>query len=347
MPKLRKTLPKTFEELVRGDDFAAVTKALEGCEIGARGSFGKRTALHYNCSAKLTRWLVERGEDLEAEDTWGNAPLHNRITYRGDIDVLLELGANLEHQSRSLGMPLHNAVDGGVRIDAARKLLDRGAKVDAKNREGRTPIELALARCSNIDLARMVEMARLLIERGAKITPACKKSITRIGEDFEFHRASFEKSSVGKHGEALDGLYEIFDVEAVPRRVMHDGGRIVAKATTWQKQHEELWALLVPSSGAAVTVQGEVVRIAGRIADELARNGGGNWDKDYRAMANAYLKYVATGKALSASDQAAVAEVIRALPDLATDYNQLARLGVKWVLANPEPVTLAKPTYRR
>ncbi|HEY0252030.1 MAG TPA: hypothetical protein VGC41_10910 [Kofleriaceae bacterium] len=348
MAKLRKTLPKNFEDLVEANDFAALTEALARCEVDARtADFAKRTALHHKCSAKLTRWLVERGADIDAEDTWGNAPLHNRITYGGDIDILIELGADLEHQSRSIGRPLHNAADAGVRIEAATKLLDAGANVDGLSKDGKTPLESALARASNVALIAMVEMARLLLARGAKIRPGMAKSITRIGEEFEFHRANFNKDTVESHSNALDELYEIFDVTPVPRRVMHDGGRITVTSKTWQKQHEELWNLLIPSTGPATTVQGEVVRIAGRIGDELRRNGGGNWDKNYRAMANAYLAHIATGKALSASDQEAAAAVVKSLPGLSSEFDELARLGVKWVLANPEPVKLAKPSYKR
>ena len=344
MAKLRKTLPKDFRDLVETNNFAALTKALEACEVDARtADFAKRTALHHKCSAKLTRWLVERGADINAEDTWGNAPLHERITYRGDIDVLLELGADIEHQSRSIGRPLHNAADGGTRIEAATKLLDAGAKVDGLNKDGKTPLESALARASNIDVISLVKMSRLLLDRGAKIRPGMAKSITRIGEELEFHRANFKPA----YGKALEELYEIFDVTPVPRRVMHDGGRITVTGTTWQAQHEELWNKLIPSSGAAATVQGEVVRIAGRIGDELRRNGGGNWDKNYRAMANAYLAHVASGKALSSADRQVAAAVVKALPGLDSEIGELARLGVKWVLANPDPVPLAKPSYRR
>ena len=69
----------------------------------------------------------------------------------------------------------------------------------------------------------------------------------------------------------------------------------------WEDQHQELWELLVPSSGAAGTVQGEVVRIAGRIQDELERNGGINWDREYRRMADAFLVHIASGVPLAES----------------------------------------------
>lgn len=92
---------------------------------------------------------------------------------------------------------------------------------------------------------------------------------------------------------ASDALYTLFDVPPVPRRTLHDGkSPIAAKPGRWEDQHQELWELLVPSSGPAATVQGEVIRISGRINDEIERNGGVNWDGDYRKMADAFLDHL-------------------------------------------------------
>ena len=59
------------------------------------------------------------------------------------------------------------------------------------------------------------------------------------------------------------------------------------------------WSFLIPSSGAAKTVQGEVIRIPGRVRDELDRNGGVNWDRDYRKMLQALPQYLSLGIPLS------------------------------------------------
>ncbi|HEY0783045.1 MAG TPA: ankyrin repeat domain-containing protein [Thermoanaerobaculia bacterium] len=348
MPKaLRKTLPKDFEAMLEQGDFAEITRALEGCLPDARGGYGKQTALHFaKVSDELTRWLVARGADLNAEDTWGNAPLHIRIAHGGKIDVLLDLGADVHHMSRSLGSPLHEAADKHS-IPAATLLLDRGAKIDLPNRQGRTPLELALERCSNSRLKTMAPMARFLLDRGAERRPAMKEAVKRLGESFEFHREGFAVSGVGEATAALEGLYAMFDVPAVPRRRIHDGvSPIRPNATTWEEQHDELWSLLVPSSGPARTVQGEVVRIAGRIADEICRNGGANWDPAYREMACAFETHVRSGVALPDGDLTTVAAIVRALPrDGGLD--EIARLGVRWVQLNPIPVPLAPPKYKR
>ncbi len=43
------------------------------------------------------------------------------------------------------------------------------------------------------------------------------------------------------------------------------------KASDWKKEHARLWAALVPPSGQAAALQGELVRIAGKLTDEAER----------------------------------------------------------------------------
>src|SRR4051794_17348795 len=45
-----------------------------------------------------------------------------------------------------------------------------------------------------------------------------------------------------------------------------------------------LWKALVPQEGPANTVQGELLRSVGRLADELYRNGNRNWGPLFREM---------------------------------------------------------------
>jgi hypothetical protein len=49
-------------------------------------------------------------------------------------------------------------------------------------------------------------------------------------------------------------------------------------------QFFEMWDRLVPESGQAATVQGEVVRAAGRLADEMLANGCCNWDDGFERL---------------------------------------------------------------
>jgi hypothetical protein len=345
----RKTLPKDFELLLEKGTMTELKAVFDVCEIDARGGYGKQTALAFDkCPDDLARWLVAQGADLSATDTWGNTPLHQRArSRRSSIDVLLELGADVNNASSSIGTPLHAAAD-SHNAAHARLLLQHGAHANARNKERLTPLELALRGCNNIDIEDMVTLAKVLLHAGAEKTPRMNGFVEEIGNRFEFHRSGFAPERVDAVSSALNEIYEIFEVSPVPRRQIHGGNSpVVVKAKTWQTQHEELWNLLVPSKGPATTVQGEVIRISGRISHELDGNGGVNWDADYKTMADAFLEYVQGGKPLSPQDLAEAAAIVAGVNRKIGDTARMAELAVKWVMQNPDPVKLKPPSYRR
>jgi hypothetical protein len=146
----------------------------------------------------------------------------------------------------------------------------------------------------------------------------------------------------------LQQLYKLFNVSPVPRRIQHDGkSPIVLTGNTWEARYEQAWTLLVPSNGSATTVQGEVVRIAGRVNDELLRNAMGNWDKEYRKMLTAISGYLQQGNPLSESELAEVADIQKyILEDDGTGTQRLCELATAWVVQNPQPITLGKVNYK-
>lgn len=346
----KKSLPKNFVDLLKTGDLATLQAVFDTCEVDARGGVGKQPALAFDaCPDALARWLVSRGADIEAVDTWGNTPLHSRArSWTSSIAVLLELGADANGASSSIGTPLHAAAD-SKHAEHARQLIARGALVDARNKEGNTPLELALRGCTNAELARMPAFVKVMLDAGAARTPTMKTFVANVGQSFEFHREAFNRDGVAAASDGLDFLYSTFEVTLVPRRHVHDGAAlIVVKTKTWQEQHAELWELLVPSSGPAKTAQGEVIRISGRISDEWERNGGENWDAAYRDMASAILVYVQRGTPLGPTEVAEIDSVVRSLGKRAGAGNdRLAALAVEWVLKNPKPFVLNQPGYKR
>ena len=119
----------------------------------------------------------------------------------------------------------------------------------------------------------------------------------------------------------------------------------------WDKQYEALWNLLIPSKGPAKTVQGEVIRITGRVQDELYRNGGANWDRNYRNMLLALLKHFTSGVPLSEKELEEAKKLTSNIRAKGTneDYitERLCELAVLWILLNPNPIPLEKPNYDR
>ena len=354
--KLRKTLPKDLPALIEAattaGDYSAVHRALEACQVNARGGYGKGTPLMMRpCTPELARWVVARGTDVNATDTYGKTALHvsagARFHHKLPVPVLIEMGADIHAKSSSGLTPLHFAADGG-NAEAARILLDAGVAVDVPCNRGLSPLEYALQRVSNIGLVPFVPVAKLLLEAGASVTPRAKEFVRLASERFEFHRAAINKDMVEDASAAAAEICELFDVEPAVARKMHDGVLpITVSKATWQQQHQELWELLVPSKGACATVQGEVVRIAGRIRDELFRNGGMNWDAQYDAMAAAFYDHVASHEALNEGSLADCKKVIKSVRRAPDSADRLVQLAIAWVRRNPTPVTLPAPVYTR
>lgn len=345
----KKTLPKDFAELLEKGKLVELKAVFETCDVNARGA-ANRSALAFDaCPDELARWLVSQGSDLSAADTWGHTPLHSRAgSWRGSISVLLELGADVNAVDSLMNTPLHAAAE-RKHAEHATQLIARGANVDARNKDGLTPLGLALRSLVNAELDRMPALVKGLLDAGAARTPAMKSDVERIGESFEFHRENFSPERLPAADAGLQYLYRTFEVTPVPRRVRHDGKSIiVVKARTWQKQHAELCDLLVPPRGPAQTVQGEVIRISGNIADEWERNGGMNWDQTFAAMARAFAGYMALGAPLEESELDEIKTIVRCLSKEGGRGNaRLVELAVAWVLRNPRPLLLETPSYKR
>lgn len=346
----RNTLPKNFKDLIAAGDMEALKAVFDTCDINAYYGRNKEPALSFSrIPEELVRWLVGQGADINRADiTYQRTPLHHRaMTRTGDITVFLELGADVHALDQYGTTPLHFAA-GSFNAKAVQALLDYGANPLVQNKRGHMPLEYGLGSASNIDIKYLVEIASILLEAGTPTTPFMAECVNHIGKNFEFHRENFARDSVDAVSAALDKLYEIFGVQPVERRVMHDGiSPIHVPAGKPPERHNALWELLVPSQGPAKTVQGEVVRITGRVHDEIYRNGGANWDADYRKMLNALLRHLASGRQLEAEllkEAAALAKQPRPNEEEAL---RLCELAVRWVDANPEPVTMMQPDYNR
>ena len=342
MAKKKKTLPKNFEELLTTGDIVALKSVFDQCEIDAKGGYGKQTALAYdNCPHELAKWLVENGADLEATDTWGNTPLHKRSrSIHGNIKSLLALKPNINSTTNSIGTPLHAAAD-SHNTDNVSILIEHGADLEIQNRQGLTPLQQALRTCRNTDIPATRDIIKLFINKGQKPNEKSIELLQEIGENFEFHRDNFNKELLPKVEEALRDLYDIFQVNPIQSRKMHDGSSdIIPTSLGWQNQHTELWELLVPSSGHCQTIQGEVIRISGRISNELEGNGGINWDSDFKIMAETFYDFTTLGTPLPDSDLFELRSLIKEIKEKNGDSYRMAELAVKWVSLNPKPINL-------
>ena len=354
MAKKRVTLPKEFKDLMDEGNIEALKAVYDRCELTAHdGRFSLCTPLHMGgVPDELVIWLVEKGLDINIPDYYGGTPLYRQaILGRDTVKLLCELGADIEKPNRYGETPLHMAAE-FFHPKTVKFLINKGANVNVENDMGRTPLASVLMVCRGIYIAQTAEIASMLLEAGAKKTSQMKEKVEQIGKDFEFHRESIHPDYIEGADQGLEKLYALFDVKPVAKRITHDGvSPILVKEGSWEEQYEELWSFLIPSSGAAKTVQGEVIRIPDRVRDELDRNGGVNWDRDYRKMLQALPQYLSLGIPLSDQELEETKELIAQVHGKDFDdeprLDRLCQLAIAWIKQNPEPLLLEKTSYKR
>ena len=354
MAKKRVTLPKEFKDLMDEGNIEALKAVYDRCELTAHdGRFSLCTPLHMGgVPDELVIWLVEKGLDINIPDYYGATPLYRQATMgRETVKLLLELGADIGKPNTYGETPLHVAAE-FFHPKTVKLLIDKGADVNAKDDMGRTPLASVLMVCRGIYIAQTAEIASMLLDAGAKKTSAMKEKVENIGKDFEFHREGINPDYLEAADQGLKKLYALFDVKPVAKRITHDGvSPIKLVEGSWEEQYEQLWSFLIPSSGAAKTVQGEVIRIPGRVRDELDRNGGVNWDRDYRKMLQALPQYLSLGIPLSDQELEETKELIAQVHGKDFDdeprLDRLCQLAIAWIKQNPEPLLLEKTSYKR
>ncbi|KAL1883246.1 hypothetical protein Daus18300_000304 [Diaporthe australafricana] len=129
------------------------------------------TPLHYAASRgheRLVKLLIEAGADTNILDLLGRSPLHIAASNGFEVTVRhLWQGANRDLRDHYGRTALHLAVE-GLKIKVVQLLLDseQKADIDAKDREGQTPLRLAI----ELDQSTASDdITQLLLNRGADI----------------------------------------------------------------------------------------------------------------------------------------------------------------------------------
>jgi hypothetical protein len=130
-----------------------------------------------------------------------------------------------------------------------------------------------------------------------------------------------------------------------------------SKPYDWKKEHDRLWNALVPPEGQAETLQGELIRIAGKLTDQAFRNGNMNWDAEHEMMWRFVGKHLddpeTFGEEARQLIRDKIEEIIRdnKAPDLSGDgccYYVISERVVDWCMAHPTPIPHKKdPTLIR
>ncbi|VEG29762.1 ankyrin repeat domain-containing protein [Actinomyces howellii] len=363
MARLRQTLPPQIEVILASGDLDEVASAMARCRVGAvSNDHARQTALHIvPCPNHVVEWLVERGEDVNAEDRYGKRPLHSRATPPGhaeQIPLLLRLGAEVDAADHSGRTALHLACQ-YQRLDAVELLLAAGADATrTASIPGGTAwstISCAVAGAASRDMAAepAVRIIERLVVAGARPTGAESEPLRSLGKDLQRRVArGVRDEQTEAQARALDRLYEICDVPPVePIRIHDDVSRIeVPETVRWQRAYSALWDSLVPDRGRAATAQGEAVRIIGRIGYEILTNGGCNWDRTFMALVDGLSKLLGTGTPLPPAELDEARGRLQILRTAVCDEHSVDRvteLTVEWVRLNPEPAPNPLPDVGR
>ena len=240
----RKTLRNNFQKLVDGKDDEKIIEFLKRCETDAYGGAPVRSALGFNVSETVMDWLVKQGADINFTNSYGATPLHHHAGMRtGNVKYLLKLGADINVIVRDMSL-----------------------------------VGLALRHTGNINIPACVNIMGYLLNKGVKLKGNEEKEVIRIGKDFEFYYDTINSGYIDELEAGLHRLYKLFDDPPVPKRQKQESDKpIKVTAATWQEQYNELWNLLVTAQNHANTLQGETVRICGRLSREIPDNGRMNW----------------------------------------------------------------------
>ena len=265
------SLPENFEVILERGNVDEIKQVFKTCKYDAKGGYFEGVALSFRLLPdEVARWLVEKGANVNARNKDGETPLHSRaamIDY--DLSCLLDLGADVNLISNNKKYALHGAAQVHHAINT-KLLIKNGANVNVRDLYGSSPFELSLDCCRAYNIVNMAKISHQFIGAGLVVNDRIKQKIIDIGTDFEFNRADMKDEWVDASSDSLNQLYQLFDVIPVARQIKHDGVSLIeTKQTHWRSQFQELWKQLIPASGPAQTVQGELMRIADKVYYEI------------------------------------------------------------------------------
>jgi hypothetical protein len=112
-------------------------------------------------------------------------------------------------------------------------------------------------------------------------------------------------------------------------------------------RHARLWDELVPPNGQAKTVQGEVIRVTGKLTREAYRNGNMNWDRDCARLWRFVARTLDDPDTFTPEERTRIKGWVKTIirdhddPDVSGEgspYYLLTEKAVAWVLAHPKPI---------
>jgi len=121
----------------------------------------------FECKYDAARLLLKKGANVNLTDSYGTSPLHLAVCCKkvelSFIEHLIQKGADVNYKNTSDGLTSLHYASSSGSVDMAKLLIDKGADINAADHKGTTPLMLAVQKNS-------LPVAKLLLERGADIS---------------------------------------------------------------------------------------------------------------------------------------------------------------------------------
>ena len=280
-------------------------------------------ALDEDVDASLVQFLIDQGADVNAVES-------------GEKYTALHFAARDQ------------------RLEIVETLLGAGAKADVRDAKGKTPLRHCLSRKDrNPAIVEMLQAREAKTKKSTASKTASKaaaatnkkvkkksKRLSPLAQKAKVHRAGASESS----GESSKLKAQPAGVGSKRKATSQAS---IAFDRDWKVEFNRLWKTLVPRRGPARTLQGEIIRLTGRLSDEAFRNGNINWKEDYE---NAWKFVGQTLHDKKVFPPPVLAEITRhvrwilrhktTIPTeiAGSPYDELTRRAVEWCLAHPRPV---------
>ncbi|WP_269236380.1 ankyrin repeat domain-containing protein [Flavobacterium flavigenum] len=202
------------------------------------------------------------------------------------LKLIIEQTQNIDHKVQgSITETALLEACGQRRLESIKLLVDAGANLEQEDRFGLTP----LSKIFTNTFSDPIPSAKYLVSIGAKITDkVIKMGMSWNKEKFtdflKFINYDLESGSLPVDDtiqqKALK-IYTSIDIEN-----LHN----VLNKNDYFKTAKVIWQKLVPKSGQADTIQGELLRAIEKLRDEAQRNGNINFNKNCHGILIDFLR---------------------------------------------------------
>lgn len=273
------------------------------------------------------RGMLAAGADVDAASHQVTGLMRACSEGHADVvELLLTAGALLDVEGLRPS-PLHRAL-AADRPDIALRLVEAGASMDALDERGSTPLHVAVTRR---DTEACIEA---MIERGANPYQRLRHGhwpMKVAREHWPMRVPLLERTQHRDDPSAVGWAPP--DVANTTLTFTDDA--------PWSTALDQLFEQLVPPSGEANSVQGELVRCSNKLFREAMRNANGNFDAYFRRL-GAFLEHLLTAP-FTEAEQAALRLDIKALTRGTLDgdaHERVAQAVVRWCKAHPKLIAV-------